>query len=221
MRPRREGPRQRGASSGWTSAGAVTPESGPVALVSGDMSDTPLIFSHTLESLMSRAFPKGVPAELKVKLRALGVDLDKPLLPAYPRDTWARCIELSAPFSFPLERREVAWRKLGERMVDGYQDTMIGRAMFSTLRLLGPRRMLQRAQKNFRSGNNYTDVRLTEVGPTVLDVWFNEVDEVLRHFTVGLVTAGMRAGGALEPRVELVHADTEGITLRASWKDKA
>jgi uncharacterized protein (TIGR02265 family) len=64
-------------------------------------------------------------------------------------------------------------------------------------------------------------VRLTEVGPTVLDVWFNEVDEVLRHFTVGLVTAGMRAGGALEPRVELVHADTMGITLRASWKDKA
>jgi uncharacterized protein (TIGR02265 family) len=185
------------------------------------MSQTPLIFSHTLQSLLSRAFPGGVPAELKVKLRALGVELDKPLLPAYPRDTWARCIDACAPFGFPLERREVAWRKLGERMVDGYQETMIGRAMFSTLRLLGPRRMLQRAQKNFRSGNNYTDVRLTEVGPTALDVWFNEVDEVLRHFTVGLVLAGMRVGGALEPRVELVHADTEGITLRASWKDKA
>jgi uncharacterized protein (TIGR02265 family) len=185
------------------------------------MSDTPLIFNHTLESLLSRAFPKGVPPELKVRLRALGVDLDKPLLPAYPRTTWARCIELCAPVGFPLESREVAWRKLGERMVDGYKETMIGRAMFSTLRLLGPRRMLQRAQKNFRSGNNYTEVRITDLEPTMMEVWFNEVDDVLRHFTVGLVLAGMRAGGAVEPQVDMLHADSRGFTLRASWKEKA
>jgi uncharacterized protein (TIGR02265 family) len=184
------------------------------------MPDTPLIFSHTLQSLMSHAFSQGVPPELKARLRALGMDLDKPLLPAYPREAWARCIELCAPFAFPLERREVAWRKLGERMIDGYQETMIGRAMFATLRLLGPRRMLQRAQKNFRSGNNYTEARITDVGPTVMDAWFNEVDEVLRHFTVGLLLAGMRAGGALEPQVERLHADAQGVTLRASWKDK-
>lgn len=219
MRPRREGTRRRDASP---APGAQAPARGPVALVCGGMSQPPpLIFSHTLESLMSHAFPGGVPAELKTKLRPLGVDLDKRLLPAYPRDTWARCIELCAPFGFPNERREVAWGRLGERMIDGYQETMIGRAMFSTLRLVGPRRMLQRAQKTFRSGNNYTEARLTELGPTQMDIWLNEVDEVLRHFTQGLLLAGMRAGGALEPRVERVHADSLGMTLRASWKDKA
>jgi uncharacterized protein (TIGR02265 family) len=179
-----------------------------------------LIFSHSLQGLMSRAFPGGVPPELKAKLRTVGVDLDRPLLPAYPRETWARCIELAAPLAFPRESRELAWRKLGERMIDGYQETMIGRAMFATLRLLGPRRMLQRSQKSFRSGNNYTEVRLTDVAPTVVDVWINETEDVLRHFTVGLVLAGMRAGGALEPQADIHQVDARGFTVRAAWQEK-
>lgn len=178
----------------------------------------PLIFSHSLQSLMSRAFPGGVPAELKAKLRTVGVELDRPLLPAYPKDTWSRCVELGAVYAFPREPREQAWRKLGERMVEGYQETMIGRAMFSTLKLLGPRRMLLRSQKSFRSGNNYTEVRLTDVSPTAVDVWFNETDEVLRQFTAGLVLAGMRIGGAEESRVDITHRDAQGMTLRATWK---
>ena len=131
------------------------------------MSDTPLIFNHTVQGLLSRAFPQGVPAALKQQLRGVGVELDKPLLPAYPVQTWSRCIELCAPFAFPNESPQAAWFKLGERMIDGYQETMIGRAMFASLRLLGPRRMLQRSRRSFRSGNNYTDVVLTDVSVSV------------------------------------------------------
>lgn len=185
------------------------------------MSHTPLIFNHTIQGLFSRTFHEGVPAELKAQLRAAGVDLDKPLLPAYPVRTWCQCVELSAPVAFPRERREVAWRKLGERMIDGYQDSMIGSAMFSMLRLLGPKRTLQRAQKNFRTGNNYSEVRITEVSPTAMDLWFNETDEPLRHFTAGLVLAGLRAAGADGAHVDIVDKDPKGFTVRASWKQKA
>ncbi|PTL75817.1 DUF2378 family protein [Vitiosangium sp. GDMCC 1.1324] len=185
------------------------------------MSETPLIFNHTLQGLFARTFPQGVPAELKAKLRTVGVELDKPLLPAYPVQTWARCVEFSAPVAFPRDRREVAWRKLGERMIDGYQDSMIGGAMFSMLRLLGPRRMLLRAQKNFRTGNNYTEVRTADVSPTAMDLWFNETEDALRHFTAGLVLAGMRVGGAEEPQVDILQVDPKGVTLRATWKQKA
>lgn len=183
------------------------------------MSDTPLVFDHTLQGLFSRTFPQGVPPALKTQLRAAGVDLDKPLLPAYSLETWSRCIELSAPVLFPTERDEVAWRQLGERLIDGYKETMIGRAMFATLKLLGPRRMLQRSRKNFRSGNNYTEVELTDVSPTEMDVWFNEKNDTLRHFTAGLVLAGLRVGGAREPQVSIRHSDARGVTLRASWKE--
>ena len=184
------------------------------------MPETPLVFNNSVQGLFSRTFPDGVPPELKAQLRAVGVDLDKPLLPAYPATTWARCVDLGARAAFPEERREVAWRRMGERMIDGYQDAMIGRAMFSMLQLLGPRRMLQRSQKNFRTGNNYTEVRFSDVSPTEMELWFNETDEVMRHFTVGLVLAGMRAGGADEPQVRLHGTDAKGVTLRASWKPK-
>jgi uncharacterized protein (TIGR02265 family) len=184
------------------------------------MSEQQLVFNHTVQGLFSRSFPDGVPPELKAQLRAVGVDLDKPLLPAYPTSVWARCIALGAQAAFPEDRREVAWRKLGERMIDGYQDFMIGRAMFSLLQVLGPRRTLQRAQKNFRTGNNYSEVRVSDVSPTELELWFNETDDVLRHFTVGLVLAGMRAGGAHEPQVRLHDVDAKGFTLRASWTPK-
>ncbi len=181
------------------------------------MSDTPLIFHHTIQGFFSRAFPGGVPPGLKAQLRTAGVDLDKPLLPAYPMETWSRCIELSAPFAFPEDMPQEAWRRLGERMIDGYQETMIGRAMFATLKLLGPRRMLQRSRKNFRSGNNYTDVVLSDVSPTEMDLWFNETHEVLRHFVAGIVLAGMRVGGAEAPHVDVLRTDARGVTYRASW----
>ena len=184
------------------------------------MSETPLVFNHTVQGLYSRAFPQGVPALLKEKLRGVGVDLDKPLLPAYPVETWGRCITLSAPVAFPNELPSVAWHKLGERMIDGYQETMIGRAMFASLRLLGPRRMLQRTKRSFRSGNNYTEVLFTDVSETEMDLWFNEPRDVLRHFTAGIVTAGMRMGGAERPRVTILHTDARGVTFRAAWDQK-
>ncbi|WNG22714.1 DUF2378 family protein [Cystobacter fuscus] len=184
------------------------------------MSDTSLVFNHTVQGLFSRAFPQGVPASLKEKLRAAGVDLDKPLLPAYSIKTWSQCVVLSAPVAFPNELPSVAWHKLGERMIDGYQETMIGRAMFASLRLLGPRRMLLRAKRSFRSGNNYTEVQFTDVSETEMDLWFNETDEVLRHFTAGLVMAGMRMGGAELPQVGILHTDSRGVTFRATWAQK-
>ncbi|MET0404635.1 MAG: DUF2378 family protein [Cystobacter sp.] len=184
------------------------------------MSETPLIFNHTIQGLFSRAFPQGVPAPLKVQLRGAGVELDKPLLPAYPVEAWCQCIALSAPVAFPGDLPSVAWHKLGERMIDGYQETMIGRAMFASLRLLGPRRMLQRARRSFRSGNNYTEVEFTDVSDTEMNLWFNETHDVLRHFTAGLVMAGMRMGGAELPKVAILHTDSRGVTFRASWAAK-
>jgi uncharacterized protein (TIGR02265 family) len=183
------------------------------------MADPLLVFSQAFEGLVVRGLSGSVSPELKAQLRAVGVDLDKPLLPAYPRETWARCIALCGQATYPGEPREGAWLKLGERMIDGYQETFIGRAMFGTLKLLGPRRMLARTQRTFRSANNYTEVRLTDVSPTQVDMWINEVDDVLRHFTLGLVLAGMRAAGASGVQGSILSTDAQGVTFRTSWSE--
>jgi uncharacterized protein (TIGR02265 family) len=184
------------------------------------MADQLLIFSHAVEGLFSRGLAGRVTPELRARLREVGVDLDHTLLPAYPRETWARCIQLAAETLLPHEPPEVAWRLLGERMVDGYQETFVGRAMFATLRLLGPRRVLGRTRQNLRSANNYTEVRVADLAPTVVELWLNETHPTLRVFCQGLLLAGMRASGAQDPMVECLLADDTGVTFRATWRGK-
>lgn len=175
-----------------------------------------LIFEHSVEGLFKRGLGGRVTPALKAQLREAGVDLDKPLLPAYPWDTWVRAVGVAAKGLHPGEPPEVAWRLMGERMVEGYRETALGGAMFGMLKLLGPKRMLWRTRQNFRSGNNYTEARLTEVSPREADLWMNEQGS-LRYLTQGAVLAGMRGAGAPDVRVEVREYDAEGVTYRVSW----
>ncbi|HEX8701438.1 MAG TPA: DUF2378 family protein [Myxococcaceae bacterium] len=178
-----------------------------------------LVFDHTVEGLFLRGLNGQVTPRLKEKLRQAGLDLDRPLLPAYPFEVWKRCIGLAAQELFPEASEPEAWRRLGERLVEGYRETVMGSAMFTLLKVLGPRRTLERAQKNFRSGNNYTEVRFTDVSPTVVDVWMNDTD-LVSHFTRGAMQAGMRTSGAPELQVNILHSDGQGTTYRVSWRER-
>ncbi len=175
-----------------------------------------LVFSHTVEGLFRRGLAGRLSPELNEQLRKAGLDLDRPLLPAYPLETWLRCVSLAAQVLYPNEPRELALRHVGERMVDGYLETTMGSAMFGLLRLLGPHRTLGRMQKNFRSANNYTEVRLTELGPREADLWMNEPG-MLRYFMEGILLAGLRGAGTPDVRVELRHFDDTSVTYRLSW----
>lgn len=175
-----------------------------------------LIFDHTIEGLFMRGLTGQVTPRLKEKLRQAGLDLSRPLLPAYPVDVWMRCIGLTAQELYSTTPDTEAWRRLGERMVEGYRETVMGSAMFTLLKILGPRRTLERAQKNFRSGNNYTEVRFTDVSPTLVEVWMNETD-LMRYFIQGMIQAGMRTSGAPDLRVSILQFDSQGTTYRVSW----
>lgn len=175
-----------------------------------------LIFEHSVEGLFLRGLMGRLTPSLKAQLREAGVDLERSLLPAYPWEVWERSVGLTARALHPGEPDDVAWRLVGERMVDGYRETLVGGAMFGMLRLLGPRRMVGRTRQNFRSGNNYTEASVTDVGPRQVDLWMNEVGR-LRYFTQGAVLAGMRGAGAPDARVEVTHFDDAGVTYRVSW----
>jgi uncharacterized protein (TIGR02265 family) len=177
-----------------------------------------VVFDHTIEGLFMRGLAGQVTPRLKDKLRQAGLDLDHKLLPAYPFDTWVRCIGVAARELLPDKPDPEAWKRLGERMVEGYQETVMGGAMFALLKVLGPRRTLERAQKNFRSGNNYTEVKFTEVAPRVVDVWMNDTG-LVSYFTQGMILAGMRLGGAPGVTVDILQTDERGTTYRVEWRD--
>src|SRR5438128_249385 len=115
-----------------------------------------LVFDHAVEAMFLRALKDRLPFAARSRLAGAGLDLAKPLLPAYPLATWMRCLRIAAEEVFEAVPLEAGLRQLGELLVDAYAETAIGRAMFGLARVIGPRRTLTRATQNFRSGNNYS-----------------------------------------------------------------
>jgi uncharacterized protein (TIGR02265 family) len=177
-----------------------------------------LVYEHTMEGLFVRGLAGRVSPSLKERLRTVGLNLDRRLLPAYPFETWCSCVRLTAELLLADLSQEEAYHHLGERMVDGFRETLMGRAQFNVLQLLGPRRVLHRAQQSFRSGNNYTEVRLKALSPSELEVWVNEPG-FTRYVVQGALAAGLRASGAAEPEVRVEGFTSEDVTFHVAWKD--
>lgn len=179
--------------------------------------ETPeLIFSQTVEGLFLRALGSEVTPTLRATLSTLGVDLDR-LLPAYPLDVWNRALRAAADALYPQLPTEEAAKQLGMRTVQGYQSTLIGQATFAFARLIGPRRTLLRAKQNWRSGNNYTEVVLTERGPTDFLAVFNERG-LSRFASQGVLQAGLEFAGARELVVTIEKLEQRSVTYAVKWR---
>jgi uncharacterized protein (TIGR02265 family) len=178
--------------------------------------DEMFVFSQTFEGLYLRALGPEMNALCKRQLKEIGVDLEKPLLPAYAFDVWMKSIAVAAQALFPELPQTEARNLLGQKLVGGYDQTMIGRAMLSMLKVLGPRRTLERAAHNFRTGNNFTVTRLSRISDRTMDLWMNEVGPY-PEFSQGIIQAGIVKSGAKEPVVEVTGYDGHGATYRVSW----
>ncbi len=175
------------------------------------------VFAQSVEGLFERGLGNEVPPALREKLKALGLDLSKKLLPAYPVPVWNQVLEATARSLSPADPLPVSARRLGERMMEGYRHTLGGQALMAMARIIGPRRALLRSQKNWRTGNNYSEVTVTELSPTDFRAVFNE-QSVSRWVSQGLLSTGLALAGAQEPSVEIEgFTDTE-VTYRITWK---
>ncbi len=177
----------------------------------------PVVFSHTIESLFVRALKDELSAELSATLRELGIDLGRPLLPAYPLPVWNRALEATARALFPNDDLAAATQRLGERLAESYSTTLIGKAITAMARLIGPRRAVLRTRQNWRSGNNFSEVEITELAPSDFRLVLNETG-VSRWLSAGLMKAGLAAIGAkgLQVTVE-AHTETHA-TYRVTWQ---
>jgi uncharacterized protein (TIGR02265 family) len=182
------------------------------------MADELLIFEQTIEALFLRALHGRLTPECKAKLRGAGLDVDQKLKPAYPLDSWMRYLRIASEELYPQEPLEQGTWKLGEAYIEGFRETMLGRAVLSMLRVLGPRRALMRATQNFRAGNNYTESKLKELGPTQFELWMNEVG-TYPAFTAGIIHAGLRVAGAKDIAVEPSGYDGHACTYRINWSE--
>ncbi|MBF5043221.1 DUF2378 family protein [Aggregicoccus sp. 17bor-14] len=176
-----------------------------------------LVFDHAVEGLFHVGLKGQVTPELRARLADAGLDLARPLLPTYRRADWNRFLQLTAELLWPHGSHEQAYHQLGRQLLVGYSRTLTGAAMLRLLRLIGPRRTLERMTQNFRAGCNYNLSQLTEVGPTEVLLWLNE-PTLHPAYVAGVVDAALEHVGVARRDVSVHARDAQGCTYRVRWE---
>lgn len=180
------------------------------------MTEQRLEFGPSISGLLIDTLGSEVTPELKASLRAEGLDLDRPLLPAYPAALYVKCLRIVARALWPTETEDDALRHFGGHAVEGLNSNFLGRALVTLMRVIGLRRAVLRLDRAFRNSNNYTKVDVRELTLTSVEFIFNTVMGTPTYFEGVFLTMVPILGGR-EPRVE--HGPLEGERHRyvLSW----
>ncbi len=175
-----------------------------------------VIFAGAVEGLFIKGLGARVTPELSAALKDVGLDLSRPLLPAYPRSVWNSAIALAAAQVWPKLDVAEAHVLLGRAIIDGFGQTMLGRALAGITRVLGPMRTLGRMRQNLHTGCNYNEISLTPETPTQVRFWINE-PFVHPGYVQGLLQGALLISGARNGTVEVVSRDEQGATYQVRW----
>jgi uncharacterized protein (TIGR02265 family) len=177
--------------------------------------DKPLVYDSAFESV-KRALGSKLDARALERFRALGVDFDRKLQPAYALETSVEVLRVAADVFAPGLPLELAMEKLGHAVTARFAETMVGKALFATLRVLGTKRGLTGLQRSLRMNNNYVQTKTTEIGPNEVELWCGPI--TFPTYYRGIFQEGLQATGAKDVKVELKTIDAQGATYRVTWK---
>lgn len=154
------------------------------------MTDGPirLWFQQPIEGLFLRGLGPQMTPQAKAAVKACGIDLDR-LEPGYPVEVVEQALKALTPLLAPDLSQADALRSFGRAFLRGYSETLLGGAMVAVMKAVGPRRTLERMQKNFRTGTNFIETKFTSTGPTSAELWFNDGGGVPEFFA-GVVEQG-------------------------------
>jgi uncharacterized protein (TIGR02265 family) len=175
-----------------------------------------VVFRQAVDGLFLVGLSRLRTPDFDARLRLLGIDLRRPLLPAYPRETWTHALRFAAEALWPERSLEDAHDALGRCLIEGYIRTPIGGAVARILRLLSPRRVLALYERSLRSGCNYNRTRVTELGPTEVLFWVNEP---IIHPAYGraMLQATLELAGTRGVQVQVHLQDETGRTFHVRW----
>ncbi|MEW6435038.1 MAG: DUF2378 family protein [Myxococcota bacterium] len=176
-----------------------------------------VFFSHTFEAQFLEAFPPTGRPGLLDRYAALGVDFSKPLLPAYEYAIWRACLVAQREEFLPHLGVDDASREQGARFVQAYfERTLLGKPLLLLLRALGPRRTLERMATNFRSANNFSDVKVRVLGPRAAELGINDVFSDSPEYISGMLGRGLEMVGTAI-RMKTVSRDGDAATFAIEW----
>ena len=187
---------------------------GPVSV--NAVSAERLWFHNTVESVFLKALGERLTPPLREQLRVLGIDFKRPQ-PAYPADMVEQGVELVCVQLYPSLARAAAHLELGTLFMRSYTQTLIGKAMVGTMRVIGMRRTLERMQRNFSTGGNYMQCTCKHLGPGRVELWINDTAG-LPTFWAGVVGEGARLIG-VPANITSTPGAERSCTYLVSWPE--
>jgi uncharacterized protein (TIGR02265 family) len=176
-----------------------------------------LWFSQSIEGLFVRGIGKDMTPELRAQLKALGIDVAS-IQPAYENDSVVKAIKLAAATLYPAAPEREALREMGKLFMRGFADTLMGAALVGLMKVIGPRRSLERMERNFRTGGNYVQSKFTSLGKGKAQVWFNDVTGI-PDFYAGIIHRGGEFAGAKNMNVTFDSPAAEECTFTVTWDE--
>ncbi|MFZ5439319.1 MAG: DUF2378 family protein [Myxococcota bacterium] len=176
-------------------------------------------FEQVAEGLLKGALEAHLDPQLVERLRAAGLDLTRKLAPAYPAAQFYKWLLIVSRHRFPGMSDEEASREVGRLAVmRGMQSTLIGRAALTAMQLLGVRRSLKRLGSSFKHGNNYIEAKVTELGPTSMEIQLGPLVGPPGYYE-GVLEEGPRQVGARTVQLTRLRVDGEHLVWRVDWTE--
>ncbi len=175
-----------------------------------------LVWGSALEGLFLRALKDTMTPQLKAELKAAGLNLDAKIEPAYPAASAEQWIELAARRQFPGFTHEEAMQRMGGLFFEGWQQTLLGKATAALLKVIGPTSALKRMNRNFRTGDNFTEAQFHENGPGDVVLRFSRM-LAGPEYTRGIIQAGGRLTGAHDLSISIESQNPPAAVLRIRW----
>jgi uncharacterized protein (TIGR02265 family) len=180
-------------------------------------------FDQLMEGLLIHAMKDRLDVAARQRLLALGVDISRPLLSAYPLVTLLGTLKLCAELHYPELPREEARYQLGLRTLEGFGSTPMGKALFGMARTWGARRMLGHMTRVLQTGINFARSRSRDLPNGDVDVTvevLSEFRESITHrpgvdpyFVRGIIAQLVEISGVRVPVTLLPPTDPAGLSF--------
>jgi uncharacterized protein (TIGR02265 family) len=181
------------------------------------VSDAPaqVVYKEPFEQLLKYGIRERLTPALKQRLKAAGFDCDD-VKPQYPKEIFTPCVEAAREALYPGLPREEGLFRLGESLVEGATQTVMGKAMLSMGKLVGPEKTLLRSHLQYRGGTNFTEVRLSKLGERHYEFWMNDGAEI-PQFGAGTLAATIKYTGGKDVRVVAAKIEPPALTFDIRW----
>lgn len=179
------------------------------------MADERYFFPTAAEGMLSGLSRVTDGVALKAHLKSHGLDFDR-LPPAIPALAYKEHVRQTAKFVWPQFLEEEALRLTGYHYVNGWRETALGRAAAPLLRLIGPKRTLQRLERVLRTGDNFTRTQTEFLNDNQARISISDTLG-LDSYWLGILQGGLEILGR-EGKVFLAEVEPTRTNYLASWR---